>query len=77
MTGATIKPVYPSTKPFLIRYTLYVHVAVVALVPWVIVLAAGIFLVFGQFTSVLRLLQIQSRDPLHPKGSKRSSQKED
>ena len=64
MTGATIRAVYPSTKPFLIRHCLYFPVAVVVLVLWVVLLAAGLFFVSSQLAYVLRLVKTQPSDPL-------------
>jgi hypothetical protein len=64
MTGATIRAVYPSTKPFLIRHCLYLPVAVVVLASWVVLLAAGLFFVSSQLAYVLRLVKLQPSDPL-------------
>jgi len=64
MTGATIRAVYPSTKPFLIRHCLYFPVAIVVLVSWVVVLAAGLFFVSSQLAYTLRLVKIHPSDPL-------------
>ncbi|KFH48101.1 hypothetical protein ACRE_009970 [Hapsidospora chrysogenum ATCC 11550] len=68
MTGATISAVYPSAKPFLIRHCLYLPLAVVVLVSWVVLLAAGLFFVSSQLAFVLRLVKIQPSDPLRVPG---------
>ncbi|KAJ3520766.1 hypothetical protein NM208_g13578 [Fusarium decemcellulare] len=64
LTSATIRATYPSTKPFLIRYCLYIPVSVVVLAAWAGIVMAGLFLVFGQLTYVLQLCELRPQSPL-------------